>query len=89
MIYEYKCQSCGKVQEVWQKISDPAPEACTECHSKGTFERIISATSFALKGSGWYTTDYKKPETRKSESESPACGAGACATGPCGSGAQA
>ena len=91
MIYEYKCESCGEVIEVWQKLSDPAPEACTQCQSKGTLARIISATNFALKGSGWYSTDYKKSSPARVSSEAPAaaCGAGGCAVGPCGSGAQA
>jgi len=89
VIYEYKCQSCEKVQEVWQKMSDPAPKECVECHSIDKLERVISKTSFALKGSGWYTTDYKKSNSKSSEkAESPApacaapssgCGAGECA----------
>jgi putative FmdB family regulatory protein len=60
MIYEYRCGHCEKIQEVWQKMSDPAPKACSLCHSEGPLERVISATSFALKGTGWYTTDYKR-----------------------------
>jgi len=60
MIYEYKCSDCGEISEVWAKMSDPAPEACPKCQHKGTLEKIISSTSFALKGTGWYTTDYKK-----------------------------
>ena len=43
------------------KMSDPAPEKCTACGSSNKMERVISATSFALKGSGWYTTDYRRP----------------------------
>lgn len=60
MIYEYKCADCGKVFEVWAKMSDPAPDQCPACESP-KLEKLISSTSFALKGSGWYTTDYKKP----------------------------
>lgn len=69
MIYEYKCQACEKVQEVWAKLSDPPPAACAFC-GKGPLEKLISATAFALKGSGWYTTDYKqsgKPAPAKKE----------------------
>jgi putative FmdB family regulatory protein len=62
MIYEYKCGDCEKVHEVWAKMSDPAPAHCPECQSP-KLEKVISATSFALKGSGWYTTDYKKSST--------------------------
>jgi len=59
MIYEFRCGECHKVSEVWMKMSDPNPTQCPACGSS-KFERIISNTSFALKGSGWYTTDYKK-----------------------------
>jgi putative FmdB family regulatory protein len=60
MIYEYKCTECEGVSEVWAKMSDPAPEVCPKCKARGKLEKIISSTSFALKGTGWYTTDYKK-----------------------------
>lgn len=55
-IYEYECDGCHSVFEVRQKVSDPAPEQ----HSCGSTEvrRILSATSFVLKGTGWYATDY-------------------------------
>ena len=55
-IYEYECDGCHSVFEVRQKVSDPAP---TE-HSCGSKQvrRILSATSFVLKGTGWYATDY-------------------------------
>ena len=57
-IYEYECQACGDVQELMQKISDPAPEACGACH-KGPMVKMISKTSFILKGGGWYVTDFR------------------------------
>lgn len=55
-IYEYQCDGCNAVFEVFQKVSDPAPEA----HSCGSSKvhRILSNTSFVLKGTGWYATDY-------------------------------
>ena len=68
-IYEYECQKCGEVFEVFQKMSDPAPKS----HSCGSrkVRRLISQTSFQLKGSGWYVTDYaskeKKAETAKAK----------------------
>ncbi len=89
MIYEYGCNDCGHRFEVWAKVSDPAPDTCPQCHLPH-IEKIISATSFALKGSGWYTSDYKRatatatttPATGPTPSvkESPApSSAGACA----------
>jgi putative FmdB family regulatory protein len=60
-IYEYKCQKCGRQYEVFQGISDPELKSCKFC--KGKVHKLVSLSSFSLKGSGWYTTDYagKKP----------------------------
>ena len=62
-IYEYKCQKCGNQFEVFQGISDPEVKSCKLC--KGKVQKIVSLSSFSLKGSGWYVTDYKgkKPST--------------------------
>jgi putative FmdB family regulatory protein len=63
-IYEYKCPKCG-VFEVMQGIKQAALKKCPTCKSK--IERMISSTSFVLKGTGWYATDYAK-KTPPSES---------------------
>jgi len=59
-IYEYKCQKCGFLIEKIQKINDPPLEKCTleECSPKGTLKKVISKTSFQLKGSGWASDGY-------------------------------
>ena len=57
-LYEYGCEKCQKTFEVMQNFSDAPLELCPEC--KGPVRKRMSSTSFALKGSGWYTTDYKK-----------------------------
>lgn len=56
-IYEYQCPSCGRVFEEWGKASEAhKPEPCPDC---GTLSpRVISRTSFVLKGDGWYVSDY-------------------------------
>ena len=56
-IYEYKCSNCGKVFEVLQKSFDVDEAPCEACGAPG--KRMISSTSFVLKGTGWYVTDYK------------------------------
>ena len=71
-IYEYKCRKCGKHYELFQKISDPVVKTCKFC--KGPVNKLISMSSFHLKGSGWYVTDYggkKAPvsETKKETAE--------------------
>jgi putative FmdB family regulatory protein len=63
-IYEYHCEECG-VFEVTQRITESPLTKCPTC--KGDVRRLISATSFVLKGSGWYATDYAR-SNGKSES---------------------
>ncbi len=54
--YEYECTKCGHQTEVFQKISDPPIKKCECC--KGKMRKLISQSTFHLKGSGWYVTDY-------------------------------
>jgi putative FmdB family regulatory protein len=56
-IYEYKCRKCGKQFEAFQGITDPELKSCKFC--KGKVQKMVSLSSFSLKGSGWYVTDYK------------------------------
>lgn len=56
-IYEYRCESCGTFEEM-QRISDPPLSKCPKCKRK--VRRLISNTSFQLKGTGWYVTDYAR-----------------------------
>jgi putative FmdB family regulatory protein len=59
-LYEYECAKCKKVQEVVQKFSDAPLEECLDESCKGPMTKLMSMNSFALKGSGWYTSDYKR-----------------------------
>jgi putative FmdB family regulatory protein len=61
-IYEYECGKCG-VFETSQRISEPALTKCPTCRRK--VRRLISSTSFQLKGSGWYVTDYARSGSDK------------------------
>ena len=67
-IYEYRCSTCGYENEYLQKVSDPRLTDCPEC-GKPTFNKLVSAAGFHLKGSGWYVTDFKnngaKPKASK------------------------
>lgn len=74
-IYEYKCDKCGKDFEVFQGISDPPVTACRFC--KGRVRKQMSLSSFQLKGSGWYTTDYggKKASEQCADTCAPETGA--------------
>ncbi len=69
-IYEYRCEKCDSHFEVIQKFSDKPLKFCSKC--KGRLAKLISQTSFQLKGSGWYVTDYAKSgKTTSKSDESP------------------
>ncbi|HLF84987.1 MAG TPA: FmdB family zinc ribbon protein [Blastocatellia bacterium] len=60
-IYEYICEKCGSHIEVLQRISDAPLKRCATC--RGRLEKTVSRTSFQLKGSGWYVTDYSSKDS--------------------------
>lgn len=62
-IYEYVCEKCGSRIEVMQKVTDEPLKRCRSC--RGKLEKVISRTSFHLKGSGWYLTDYARSSATK------------------------
>lgn len=76
-IYEYRCEKCHKTFEKFQKISEAPLATCKDCG--GSVKRLISETSFSLKGGGWYKDGYssspkgkekeKKSDTKKGESK--------------------
>lgn len=61
-IYEYECIKCGHKQEALQKTSDSPLTKCSFCD--GVLSKLVSQSSFHLKGSGWYVTDYRKNQTK-------------------------
>jgi len=60
-IYEYLCEGCGTLTELMQKVDEPAPRKCPECGSR-KIARLVSRTSFRLKGGGWYADLYSSPQ---------------------------
>ena len=66
-IYEYKCQNCGHLFEVLQRISEEPLSDCPKC-KKDALKKLVSAPNFRLKGEGWYETDFKK-DRRKNLAE--------------------
>ena len=61
-IYEYECLKCGNKLEVIQKFSDKPLATCPQC--SGRLHKLISHSSFILKGNGWYVTDYARNEKK-------------------------
>ena len=64
-IYEYQCQACHKLFEYIQKVNDALLTDCEQCHGK--LEKLVSSTSFQLKGTGWYVTDFKNADKKPAE----------------------
>ena len=66
-IYEYECQACGHAFEAWQKMTDKPVRVCPKCKARKV-EKLISHTSFQLKGGGWYKDLYasQKPAAASS-----------------------
>ena len=95
-IYEYECSACSDRFEVWQGINDPPVTSHDGCGAP--VRRLISLSSFALKGTGWYVTDYARKERGSSEKEGKkkeegssgegaSCARDDSASGGCGAGA--
>jgi len=66
-IYEYQCKKCGKQFEAFQGITEPDLKTCKFC--KGKVHKMMSLSSFTLKGTGWYATDYAGKKTQSCKSE--------------------
>lgn len=80
-IYEFECESCHKITEVTQSISAPPLGACPDC--TGPVKKLISQSSFQLKGGGWYADGYSAPA--KKETAKPSCSKAKTGTCPCAS----
>lgn len=80
-IYEYECTKCGNIEEALQKFSDRPLSKCSHC--SGRLSRLISQSSFHLKGSGWYVTDYagksNNTSSKPKKSEAPPSDSGSSA----------
>ncbi len=60
--YDYECTKCGHTFEAFQRMSDKPLARCPQCG--GGLRRLIgSGLGVIFKGSGFYTTDYKKSST--------------------------
>ena len=70
-IYEYACKKCDGEFEVSQRITDEPLKRylCPHCGKRTTVTKLISRSSFHLKGSGWYMTDYGKNGAKSSDSD--------------------
>ncbi len=67
-IYEYACAKCEREFEVEQRITDDPVKTCPHCRSRRV-KRLISTTSFVLKGSGWYSDLYSSKKSEGGEAK--------------------
>jgi putative FmdB family regulatory protein len=61
--YEYQCDECGNVHEVFQKMADAPLETCPKCGGK--LRKLLHPVAIHFKGSGFYATDHRKLEYKK------------------------
>jgi putative FmdB family regulatory protein len=69
-IYEYECSQCHQTSDALQKVNDPPPETCPKCGARNTLSRLLSRTSFVLKGGGWYADLYSSSKPKSDGGES-------------------
>ena len=74
-IYEYLCEKCQHEFEREQRITDDPVKTCPACRSRKV-KKLISQTSFVLKGGGWYSDLYSstKKDTGDAASKTDAKG---------------
>ena len=64
--YEFKCPNGHVFEKFFQQMSDKQHERCPKCGKRAT--RLISGgVGLVFKGSGFYTTDYKRAGEKKGE----------------------
>jgi putative FmdB family regulatory protein len=70
-IYEYRCEKCEHEFEREQRITADPIKTCPKCKARKV-KKLISQTSFVLKGGGWYNDLYSstKKEDKSSSSDS-------------------
>ncbi len=63
--YDYKCDACEHLFELFQSINDPVKKKCPQC-GKNKLRRLIGAgAAIVFKGSGFYQTDYRSDSYKK------------------------
>ncbi len=69
-IYEYQCSRCNNVFDLFHKMDEDCKAVCPKCMAPA--KKLISATSFVFKGSGFYVNDYpskSREEGKRGEKE--------------------
>jgi putative FmdB family regulatory protein len=75
-IYAYRCEGCGFQKDALQKMSDPPLVDCPQC-GQPRLAKQVTAAGFALKGTGWYVTDFRDQGKTSTSKAAPAADAAA------------
>ena len=67
-IYDFCCKKCGYITELMRKMSESSVTTCPKCKQE-SLEKMLSAPSFQLNGTGWYATDFKTKNDKKSSND--------------------
>lgn len=73
--YQYRCNSCGRDLEVFQKFTDASLTVCPSC--AGELRKVFNAVGVVFKGSGFYATDSRKQKSAASAPKEPAAASAA------------
>ncbi|MBI9110740.1 zinc ribbon domain-containing protein [Maridesulfovibrio ferrireducens] len=68
-IYEYQCHDCQQIFEEWQTNFEDKELECPVCGGLAT--KVLSNSTFVLKGGGWYSSGYCKTDSVAGSSGSP------------------
>ncbi len=64
-VYEYQCSQCNEIFEIFHRIDEAYRDGCPKC--RGEVKKILSASNFILKGSGFYVNDYPSKTRKETE----------------------
>ena len=62
-VYEYSCAECGEQFEQYREVTARSAARCPECGGPG--QKVFRPVGIIFKGSGFHSTDYRKPESKE------------------------
>lgn len=64
-LFEYQCSKCNHIEELLQKHNETAPCVCPKCQAESSMSKIISNSTFQLKGGCWAKDLYASKSNKK------------------------